>query len=198
MNKEELISKILENKLFYDSRGNLYCDEYSNYLSKETGLWQFPDELADLLIFLQNQNIKSFLNIGTFNSLTFNFIADYLNTINKTECITIDPIYHDRILKNEYTYLTTTSEFFVGQKFDLVFIDGDHVYDSVKKDYENVGQHSKFCVFHDIDDDFIRNTTACYGGVPRFWEEIKVNKNYIEFNSPKKTHKVMGIGLLIH
>ena len=164
MNKEELISKILENKLFYDSRGNLYCDEYSNYLSKETGLWQFPDELADLLIFLQNQNIKSFLNIGTFNSLTFNFIADYLNTINKTECITIDPIYHDRILKNEYTYLTTTSEFFVGQKFDLVFIDGDHVYDSVKKDYENVGQHSKFCVFHDIDDDFIRNTTACYGG----------------------------------
>jgi hypothetical protein len=26
----------------------------------------------------------------------------------------------------------------------------------------------------------------------------KINKNYIEFNSPKKTHKVMGIGLLIN
>lgn len=196
--RQNLINKILDNKLFCDDRGNLYCDDYSNYLSKETGLWQFPDELADLLIYLKDKNIKNFLNIGTFNAITFNFISDYLNTINKTECITIDPINHEKVINNNYIYLSTISETFVGQKYDLVFIDGDHSYVNVKKDYENVGKYSKYCVFHDINDDYIRNSSSCDGGVPRFWDEIKIDKNFIVFDSPKKTHKVMGIGLLIN
>ena len=80
----------------------------------------------------------------------------------------------------------------------MVFIDGDHNYSSVKLDYENVGKNAKICVFHDIFDDFISNDISLNGGVPKFWNEIKNEKNYIEFNSSKKIKNIMGIGVLVN
>lgn len=194
--KKELINKILDHKLFLDGRGNLYGDLYKDYLDYNTGLWQHPDEFASLLLFLKEKNIKSFLNIGTFNGVTFNIMSDYLNKFNKVECITLDPHDHKPEKNINYSYVTTTSDSYRDQTFDLVFIDGHHGYQYVKNDYSNVGINAKYCVFHDIDDDFVRNDPNNEGGVPRFWNEIKQSKNYIEFVSEKQI-KVMGIGILI-
>jgi len=174
MNKEQIINLILEKKLFIDNRGNMYGEKYNNFLSHNSGLWQHPDEFSDLLLFLQDKKIKTFLNIGTFNGYTFNFISDFLNKFNSVECITIDPINHNPI------------------------IDGLHTYNGVKNDYINVGQYAKYCVFHDINDMFVETHPDNNGGVPLFWRELKeqTNKIKIEFDSPEKTVKIMGIGLL--
>ena len=69
--------------------------------------------------------------------------------------------------------------------FDLVFIDGDHDYDGVKKDYENFGPLGKLVVFHDI---------AHPGhGVKKLWSEIKGNKQTTE-----KVFSEMGIGVVFN
>ena len=195
-NKNQLIDIILSHKLYCDSRGNIYHEDYANYLSPHTGLWQFPDEYAELILYLSDKNIKTFLNIGTYNVIAFNVLASFLYKINQTKCISIDPINHNPQKNILFSYESCTSDRYVDQKFDLVFIDGDHAYESVKKDYNNVGQFARYCVFHDIDDDFIRNDSRLTGGSPRFWNEIKNTKKFIEINSFKKSIKIMGIGLL--
>jgi hypothetical protein len=188
----QLIDQILTLKLFVDDRGNLYGDQYQNYLSTETGLWQHPEEFAELCLILKTHKINSFLNIGTFNGYSFKFLSDFLNRYQETKCTTIDPINHTPVLDDRFTYLNATSKDFIAQKFDLVFIDGDHDYYSVKEDYENVGQYAKICVFHDIKDQFCANLN---GGPPRFWNEIKDNSCFEIFADKKPLPHTMGIGI---
>ena len=62
------------------------------------------------------------------------------------------------------------------KEIDLAFIDGNHTYEGVKKDFENL-KHSKYIIFHD--------TQAC-GGVKKFIEELKGDKVIIT-NRPNGT-----------
>jgi hypothetical protein len=194
--KEKVLQTILQNKLFIDDRGNMYGEQYKDHVSRDGGLWQMPEEFADLIVFLLDKNIKSFLNIGTFNGSSFNVLSNFLHSINKTTCITVDPIDHNPVRDEKFVYLPETSDAFKGQQFDLVFIDGMHSYEGVKLDYENVGQYAKYCIFHDIEDAFILNTEGYNGGVPRFWDEIKNTRKSIEFIDKNKKLKIMGIGVL--
>jgi predicted O-methyltransferase YrrM len=70
--------------------------------------------------------------------------------------------------------------------FDIIFIDADHSYEGVKKDYENSLKHLKpngHLIFHDI------NSSHCPGFV-KLWREIK-NDICIEFINSN----VCGIGI---
>jgi len=58
--------------------------------------------------------------------------------------------------------------------FDLIFIDGDHQYDGVKKDFENYRtllSERGVIMFHDVDPDHVFKGGAG-GDVWRFWAEL--------------------------
>ena len=193
---QNLIQQIKKNGIYIDSRGNLYGSKYNDCINTNFGLWQKPAEFSALLTILNTQSIQTFLNIGTFNGYTFNFVSDYLNAIRPTSCITVDP--NDFIGSNKkypYIYLSCTSDTFKNIPFDLVFIDGDHSYQAVKKDWENVGKFAKVIVFHDIHD-----PKDC-PDVRKFWNELtnlaSEDFDILEIKEVTETHEFMGIGILI-
>jgi len=53
------------------------------------------------------------------------------------------------------------------REYDLAFIDGDHTYEGVKKDFENLKDRAKYILFHD--------TQSCEG-VTKFISELKGEK----------------------
>jgi len=76
------------------------------------------------------------------------------------------------------------------KKIDFIFIDGDHSYEGVKKDYENYKSFLSvggIIAFHDIKSrDF---------NVRKFWNEIKNEYHFKEIISPKEDDSP-GIGIL--
>ncbi|MAW26219.1 MAG: hypothetical protein CMQ84_09590 [Gammaproteobacteria bacterium] len=83
------------------------------------------------------------------------------------------------------------------KKVDFLFIDGDHTYQGVKRDflmYKRFVNTGGFVAFHDIiqrDD---------YPGIEvwKFWDELKLDpSNEIqEFVNTNPRHRTIGIGLL--
>lgn len=89
-----------------------------------------------------------------------------------------------------------------GNKVDFLFIDGDHSYEGVKKDFElykELVRDDGFIAFHDIVPDYSTRygiTTSSYtGGVPIFWNEIKGSYRYNEIIA-NPDQDGYGIGIL--
>jgi len=61
-----------------------------------------------------------------------------------------------------------------GREIDLLFIDGDHTYEGVKKDFEMYSplmREGGIITFHDI----VPGPSENVGGVPEFWRRVKDN-----------------------
>jgi hypothetical protein len=179
--------------LTFDNR-ELY-GVYQNCMNKpeELGLWQKPDQLAPLIKYLlANCLINSFLEVGTYKASTFLVLREFLYLKNKNlRSLTIDPhkLISDEFVNNFSINYQMADISSIDKQYDLIFIDGDHAYNSVKKDYEKaMSLNPKYVLFHDIQDKYCP-------GVVRLWNEIKENKdNYVEF---KTEDDIMGLGLLI-
>jgi predicted O-methyltransferase YrrM len=87
-------------------------------------------------------------------------------------------------------------------KLDFLFIDGDHAYEGVKRDWEMYSclvRSGGIVAFHDIVPDHgsrlgIR-TTHDAGGVHQLWNEIKYRFPYKEFVE-NRAQNGYGIGVL--
>lgn len=88
-------------------------------------------------------------------------------------------IYLLRMDSHKDTTLHAINRILGGRKLDFLFIDGDHTYEGVRKDFEMYSRllspHG-IIAFHDI----VPGSRGRVGGVPRFWNEIKRNFRYIE------------------
>jgi len=81
------------------------------------------------------------------------------------------------------------------QKLDLLFIDGDHRYEGVKKDFEMYGPLVKkngIIAFHDI----AVHTPELDCQVYRFWNEIKKDYNFREIVKEGDPNS-LGIGIIV-
>ena len=90
--------------------------------------------------------------------------------------------------------LEKVKEVLSDRKIDVAFIDGDHTYSGVKKDFElyrHLIKPGGLMVFHDIVPHKIKNV-----GVPKFWQEI-----HKEYEFKEIVHdwdqKWAGIGILV-
>jgi predicted O-methyltransferase YrrM len=81
-----------------------------------------------------------------------------------------------------------------GRPVDFLFIDGDHTYEGVKKDFEMYSplvRKNGIIALHDI----VLQPPETGGGVNRFWEEIKARYRSMEIMTEKE-RALYGIGVL--
>jgi Methyltransferase domain len=185
----------------------LYGPEERFVNAGNDGLWQIPMQLALCLAELSEFDIKSFLEIGTWSGWTTSFIAAYLRRFNPSvHAVTVDTgdafdfaNRFGRILGIECRRGRAID--FRDERFDLVFIDADHSYKSCRQDYEAVGRRASLCMFHDVNDKYVRGWGPNEGGVPRFWSELKSSiaapDAVLEFVDHPTGDSVMGLGLVI-
>lgn len=165
---------------------------------------QFPTEFIDFLRRLIPLKIMTAAEIGSFRGGSAYFMAAVLQRANKDFSLTmIDPVYnllafekfHEKL--NIINKIPSTSEEIKGEPFDFVFIDGAHDFDSVMRDFENVGKDAaKAVAFHDIHGHEFDDQG---GGVVRAWGAIKeqLRLSYEICEYAHSAERSLGIGLAI-
>ncbi|HKL16797.1 MAG TPA: class I SAM-dependent methyltransferase [Patescibacteria group bacterium] len=114
----------------------------------------------------------------------------YNNLIKENQ--TIYPIKADSHKKET---LNKLKQILNNKKIDLLFIDGDHSYKGVKKDfqlYSPLVKKNGIIAFHDI----VPNKNDKNNNVYKFWKEIKKEKENFKEIIENPRQKGMGIGLI--
>lgn len=150
-------------------------------VGKGWGIEQNPHELATFLVRMQELGVQSVLEIGTgYKAGLARFLAhdmgwavttvdinDYGHSFMGIEFVVLLP--HDALVwtGDDNSPFSDMSIQLKGNRFDLVFIDGAHDYDSVKVDYETYAYcATKAIAFHDI-----AGLRECEGAY-KFWLEM--------------------------
>ena len=181
---------------------------------------QIKEEFLELLKIFKEQNSKYILEIGTASGGTLFCFCKLAK--NDATLISIDlpegpfgggypewkiPLYKSFARKNSKIHLIRADSHSLetlekvknilnGKKIDFLFIDGDHSYQGVKRDFEMYNLLVKkegIIAFHDIIPGPIENV----GGVPEFWKEIKNNFRIQEIVKDRQQGGC-GIGIIIN
>lgn len=171
----------------------------------------YPNQFSEYLMLLASLGVTSYIEVGCRWGGTFIFTMEYLRRLadGKVRGVSVDIIdspvktYCDREPDTEFVQADSTSDSFKtamsGQRFDVVFIDGDHSYQGVKADYMTFSDKSDVFVFHDI-------VNSKCPGVVRFWQEIKTGpefacheftEQYPDVLQKMNGQKFLGIGVAI-
>lgn len=186
----------------------LYC-----YCGNGIGVWQYPNQFSKYLNYIHEimPVVNTYVEIGVAAGGTFIFTNEVLKP-KKSYAVDISKVIgkpagfedvsspYDGILKkyideNENTsFIHGTSDDVkkqVREDIDILFIDGDHSYEGVKRDFYTLKDNAKIFVFHDI-------VNYKCPGVIRFWNEIKHTGNYKEFTDQYESVQgvYLGIGVL--
>jgi hypothetical protein len=157
-----------------------YCSH--PVLMKDRQILQVYEELVNLAFWVRGFAPNNILEVGTVGS-TF-LLLSRLSTGKKASVDVRDirPKLHNFMFGQDWCFFqgdSQTPEMRAAvsaycESYDLIFIDGDHTYEGVKRDFENYrGLLSErgVILFHDVDPDHVFKTTVG-GEVWRFWQDL--------------------------
>lgn len=176
---------------------------------------QVPEEIVSLLYDVRKLNPKNVLEIGTFRGGTL-YLWTRLAQPDAT-IVSVDlpggkfgggysrlrtPIYRRfaregqklRLLRansHDANTLETVKQLFGNAKVDFLFIDGDHTYEGVKRDWEMYSplvRKGGLIAFHDVAGNYEETQ------VKRCWDSIKDNYTHREYVA--RSDGLYGIGVL--
>ncbi len=178
---------------------------------------QVPNELTALGEILRKHRPKLALEIGTARGGTLLFLTRLASP--RATIVSVDlpqgdfgggygeeqkwwyqrfarPLQHLHLLMGDShsdATLERVKAVFKEQKLDYLFIDGDHRYDGVKRDFEMYGplvRKGGLIAFHDIVD----GLPHLVGEVPQFWRDIRPKYRHREIiNDPSQGGYGIGI-----
>jgi len=181
--------------------------------------WQIKEEIKNLLLILEKVKPKVILEIGTSGGGTlflFSNIADEEATLISVDLYqTIEKRILFRYIKKEkqkifliqgdshsIETLRKIKAILRDNKVDFLFIDADHSYEGIKKDFEMYSllvRKGGIIAFHDIIPDYYTKygikTYSWSGGVPKFWNEVKEKYEHLEIVKDRSQDGA-GIGVL--
>ena len=170
-----------------------------------SGMIQRPNEFAEYCVYLSKWHIETAIEVGVFHGKSSYFMCALLARRNPDLVYELVDIadnldnyekFHE-LLPQMRKRIPSTSDDYVGQAYDFVFIDADHSYDASMRDYMNLGQYAKkLTVFHDI---YAHEYDHLNGGTVRMWNEVvdmtPQHKHHVFSEYPNQW---MGIGVLEH
>ena len=186
LSKEQILNWL------YNEAGSQDPNTFFGKFRGNLELQQIPNEYVNLLEFFRKADINSYLELGVGNGGSFFvnslFIGEKCKTFHAVDSIAYANTHikqtEEKILKkvnilnkllpesNVKFFNSTTDDFFekATSMYDCIFIDADHEYEGVKRDYLN---SLKFInkggtlIFHDIGNEGT--------GVAKLWREITHN-----------------------
>ena len=190
---------------------NVEIGGYRIYDGQGTHLMQNPYELADFIFALKKHEKSMGRQFSTF--LEVGFSAGINNTVlhkffKFDEIVGIDYMgaqingntFKGNLMHKNVTLIcgdsTSQRVLNITQKlgpFDLIFIDANHTYEFVKKDfnnYKNFLAKGGVMGFHDVD-------CPDWPGIKKFWEELKATGLYNQTEFVCRDYLIQyGIGML--
>lgn len=171
--------------------------------NKPIPFWQIKEEITILMEILQKQKPKYILEIGTAGGGSLFMLSQVSE--NDAILISIDlpngqfgggypenriTLYNSfakmsqkiKLIREDSHSLESLESvkwILKEYKLDFLFIDGDHSYEGVKKDFELYAPLVKkngLIAFHDI----VQGSPKNVGGVPIFWNQLKEKHKHVE------------------
>jgi hypothetical protein len=195
--------------------------EFSRNFGKGLHIWQYPNQLAAYLVWLNSNaiGIKSFMEIGCRWGGMFILVSEWLRKsgADLETVIALDLVKPTPFIDEYFKYLKTQKsltgkeiatryirDFSTSQDVknivasanpDMVFIDGDHSMTGVLSDHMMVRDFAKIIVHHDINSHSCPDTTQLWAALRKF----EVHEfDFFEFDQQYSSVKgnFLGIGAM--
>ena len=173
-------------------------------LGQTTREWQYFLEFVHSYFRIRNVLNPIIVEIGVWHNAQKPFYRELLNAEHIGIDVNRTGPGHPDIVGNSHDpkTLAALKARLAGRPIDLLFIDGDHTYDSVRRDYELYGPLAKYLVaLHDIS---LVRWHDDPSDVIYFWQKlVEMEKQYTcltfkRYNPPPAyVMDQMGIGLVI-